>query len=149
MLLLFAAFPAYSVQGELCGTITARECTSWCASTSRGVAISCLYPCKHVVNMLRPLRCRASWSNSLSRICSSPASSLPAQAFLSESLRSVPEQKHPLVEQAAAWPCPAGPVNGQRRGERALLKLLCSRAGMCLLRLDTAEGSPRRSLKGK
>lgn len=38
------------------------------------------------------------------------------QNLLRAGLASVPEQKrqHPVVEQAAAWPCPAGPLNGQR-----------------------------------
>ena len=34
-------------------------------------------------------------------------------------LRSVPEQRqHQHVEPAAAWPCPAGPLNGQRWGRQ-------------------------------
>eukprot|EP00434_Breviolum_minutum_P024609 symbB.v1.2.021732.t1/scaffold1896.1/size96813/3 len=38
------------------------------------------------------------------------------QNLLKAGLPSVPERQwqHPTVEQAAAWPCPAGPINGQR-----------------------------------
>lgn len=38
------------------------------------------------------------------------------QNLVKAGLASVPERQrqHPIVEQAAAWPCPAGPLNGQR-----------------------------------